>query len=365
MEGNVEINDAGGLKGRRVVVKSIGAYMDRGIMQWSDKIWKLCGMSTGLWIAKWLTKSYPKILMYHRFDKEASWRRLGAHAFEKQIRLLLENCNVIRLRELVSSAHTGKPLPPNSIVITIDDGYEDFYTYAFPILKKYQVPATIYVTTGFIDKKIWMWPDLIDYVLRNTTYKSYSIFTRERLRKFHIAGEKGRRRAWNELADYCLTLDEKDKQRFLNEVAEELRVNVPTEPIREYKALSWWQIEEMIQYGVDIGCHTKTHPRLTAIAVGSQMEEIRGAKNRIEEITNVPVDSFAYPNGTKLDYDEKTKSIVREAGYKSAVVAYTDGARLTDMYELRRYSVGNDINHFRKIICGIELISTRIKSVAE
>ncbi len=334
-------------------------------MQWSGTIRKLCSTSTGLRIAKWLTKSYPKILMYHRFDEDAAWRRVGAHAFETQIRLIKENCNVIGLKELVSSARTGRSFQPNSIVITVDDGYEDFYLYAFPILKKYQVPATVYVTTDFIDGKMWMWPDVIDYILRKTAYKDYSIFTRGRMRTFHIAGEKGRRRAWNELADYCLTLAEKEKQCFLNEVAEDLRVNVPVEPVHKYKALSWRQIEEMIKYGIEIGGHTKTHPRLTAIEPCRKRTEINESKNRIEEVTNYPADSFAYPNGTKQDCDEETKSIVRETGYKSAAVAYTDGARLTDLYELKRFSVGNDMRHFKKIICGMELISTRIKNVTE
>jgi len=53
-------------------------------------------------------------------------------------------------------------LKANSVLLTVDDGYQDFYNLAFPILKKYEVPATVFFTTDFIDKRIWLWHDLLN-----------------------------------------------------------------------------------------------------------------------------------------------------------------------------------------------------------
>ena len=90
----------------------------------------------GLKISKLLTKNYPKVLMYHRFSKNNEHGKLNLDIFNRQLKEVKDNFNVLSLTEVCEGLEHGK-LSQNTIVITIDDGYDDFYNYAYPLLKKY------------------------------------------------------------------------------------------------------------------------------------------------------------------------------------------------------------------------------------
>ena len=85
--------------------------------------------------------------------------------FAKQIEFIVKRYNVIPLMDLVGHLERGKRIPRRSAVITFDDGWRDNFVYAFPVLKKYQVPATIFLTTGFIGTTKLFWPERLISIL--------------------------------------------------------------------------------------------------------------------------------------------------------------------------------------------------------
>lgn len=100
---------------------------------------------------------YPKytvpILMYHYMGGDRGSLTVSPESFERQMKYLRDHdYQVISLDEFVEGKMAGKDFPHNTVVITFDDGIEDNYTEAFPILKKYQIPATIFVITGLVGK---------------------------------------------------------------------------------------------------------------------------------------------------------------------------------------------------------------------
>ena len=116
-------------------------------------------LTFGLWFGLIVSRHYTvPILMYHYInDGEPSRSRLGVSpkSFERQMRFLKEHkYNVLALDELVDLIKYKKSLPPNTIAITFDDGYLDNYTNAFPILKKYELPAAIFVVINMIGKRL-------------------------------------------------------------------------------------------------------------------------------------------------------------------------------------------------------------------
>jgi hypothetical protein len=104
------------------------------------------------------------ILTYHRFSPFDADGRTSACAFEEQVQYLTSNFQVIPLLELVEHMEFGISLPPGIASITIDDGYEDAYQIAFPILKKYKAPATLFVVSSFIDRAAWLWTDKLRFI---------------------------------------------------------------------------------------------------------------------------------------------------------------------------------------------------------
>ena len=93
------------------------------------------------------------ILTYHNFTKdEGSSYKINIVEFEKQMNYLaIHNYSVISLSELLKGLRTDQ-LPPKPIVITVDDGFKSTYTLAYPVLKKYNLPATLFLYTDFIEK---------------------------------------------------------------------------------------------------------------------------------------------------------------------------------------------------------------------
>src|SRR5262245_54886386 len=111
-----------------------------------------------------------QILGYHKVspDQHPFFEPLHPDTFEQQMRFLKSCYTVLSLAELVSRSMRGD-VPERAVAITFDDGYRDNYEYAFPILKKYQFPATIFVATGAIGTRELIWHDQIFDAFRFAT----------------------------------------------------------------------------------------------------------------------------------------------------------------------------------------------------
>lgn len=100
------------------------------------------------------------ILMYHSIDYTQDKKNkmvVSPEVFEAQMKFLRDrHYNVIPLEKAVGYISQKKRPPAKTLAITIDDGYEDNFKYAYPIFKKYNIPATIFVITGLVGKEGFM-----------------------------------------------------------------------------------------------------------------------------------------------------------------------------------------------------------------
>jgi peptidoglycan/xylan/chitin deacetylase (PgdA/CDA1 family) len=128
-------------------------------------------------------KSAPagSVLMYHSVGPTIECGSLQPHRFEEQLAYLAEHRVVISLRELADSRRAGRPLPANSVVITFDDGFEDNYTHAFPLLMRYGLKATIFLTTRFVD-------GAVDITARWPAYRGLPPLNWTQVREMRAAG---------------------------------------------------------------------------------------------------------------------------------------------------------------------------------
>jgi len=118
-------------------------------------------------IRRKFTKSQVTILMYHRVSPvKDSWslEPLSPQEFERQITYFCRNYEIIPLEGLASCIRQRDTLPERAVIITLDDGYKDNYLYAYPVLKKYHIPAAIFLTTGNISTdKIFWWDKAVNH----------------------------------------------------------------------------------------------------------------------------------------------------------------------------------------------------------
>ncbi len=106
--------------------------------------------------------NYISILMYHRVGDFYSIKNHRA-LYCKRKRFALQmwflrffKYNVISMDEVVHLLSSNNPIPPRSIALTFDDGYYDFYKFAYPVLKRYNFPSTVYVLSELVGKKaLW------------------------------------------------------------------------------------------------------------------------------------------------------------------------------------------------------------------
>lgn len=127
----------------------------------------LCG---ALNVQRFLTRHRPRILVYHRISNQLYTSGISIECFEKQMAYIKKRLRIISVSQLVDESKKVQ-LQPHTLALTFDDGYADFYYNAWPILRKYNIPATLYVPSGFADQSQWLWPDLIKiYFDRSSKY---------------------------------------------------------------------------------------------------------------------------------------------------------------------------------------------------
>jgi len=239
------------------------------------------------------------------------------------------------LADLVSKIRERKPIPANAVALTFDDGYRDNYEVAFPILQKYGVPATIFLTTSFIDQKDVPWNDKVTFALKHTHLKTLTFKYRDEEFCYPLGDIADRLNARDKILWLLRHVAHEDKLRLVYEITRSLSV---TDFDYLWKSmLTWDQVREMHQRGIGLGAHTITHPILTRLPLDKAQHEIEGSKRAIEAAIGAPIQLFAYPAGTRADVSHAIKEVVRRSGFQGAVTTiFGFNSPETDPYALRR-----------------------------
>lgn len=316
----------------------------------------------GYAMARQLTRDHPRILMYHRFCAAPTPGRVSAAVLHEQARLLARHHHPMSLTQLAAILRAGETPPPDTIVFTIDDGYRDFHDVAWPILREHGVPATFFVTTGFVDGALWLWPDQIGWLL------DHAETLPERLASCGIALDAGARQArsagaaWQLLIDHLLAQSDTRKHELIALLAAELGLTLPARAPDDYAPVSWDQLRRMQDEGLDIGGHTHTHPTLPKVAAADLPGELDHCLARLDAELGTRPRTFCYPNGQPVDYSAAVAAAVERAGFTCAVVAHADAARHDDLYALRRHVGSENMFQFHKSVSGLEWFGHRLRA---
>lgn len=256
--------------------------------------------------------------------------------FERQVQFLKKNADVVGIADLEQVFQR----PRRAILITFDDGYRDNYELAFPVLKQEKVPATFFITSGFIDDSPISWWDEIAWMVRNGTASELRSPTTEGT-PLPLGTPEEKEAAINQLLLFYKDLPTSQTEQFLNELAETTGSGRSPAGLGRDLWMDWGMIREMDQSGMDIGGHTVTHPVLSCTSVQNQRQEIFESKRRIESELGHSISAFSYPVGQPNSFTEETKRLLKEAGYQWAFSFSGGFSRLDhpDAFDLPRVAV--------------------------
>jgi peptidoglycan/xylan/chitin deacetylase (PgdA/CDA1 family) len=302
------------------------------------------------------------ILTYHRVVSDEMLRQEVIQAgmyvrtttFAAHLAYLREWFEVVSLDRLLDLWRGGEiDHAKRYCAITFDDGWRDNYQEAFPLLKKYGLPATIFLATDYVGTAQWFWPDQLMLLLeqaRGSTCLSSRraaalavLLEIMELVPMPIDGVYRDLRS-SEVLDHdgvielCKLRDAGIVRKLIDRLSQAIEVALPTRRV----LLNWDEVRDMAAQGVTFGSHSKSHRILTTIPAPDVRDEIAGSWDviRRQGVNAIPV--LCYPNG---DYNSAIQTMAKEAGYLAATSCDPglEGTAPGDAYALKRLSVHEDV----------------------
>lgn len=276
-----------------------------------------------------------QILIFHRVLAEPDPLFPDVHdatRFREFLRTLKRLYRVLPLGEGLDLLRAGR-LPAGSAALTFDDGYEDNYSVALPILKEEGVPATIFVATGFLDGGR-MFNDTVWESFRQTTCDGADLDFIG-LGQVAIGSWDDRRRLSGKVIEAIKYLNCDDRDRAAHRVAEALKASP-----RNDLMMSTEQVARLPADIITVGAHTHSHPILTQLPDEEARNDIERGRARLEQIRGERIELFAYPNGVPgRDYVRSHVGMVRDLGFRAAVTTAV-GAHVGsgDYYQIPRFT---------------------------
>jgi peptidoglycan/xylan/chitin deacetylase (PgdA/CDA1 family) len=301
------------------------------------------------------------ILMYHRVAdiKTDPWRlSVSPQHFSEHLEVLQTMACSQRLDRLAHALQQGK-IPRRSVVITFDDGYADNLTTAKPLLERFHIPATFFLSTGCIEghREFW-WDELERLILQPLILPDkLQLSIKGKLYEWDLDGdvtlnddrmrENISWRAWEEapgirheiyylLWQLLKPLEDNERQHLLDQMLQWVGTQ---SLIRSTHSLLRPEEISLLAQGdmIEVGAHSATHVSLPSHSLSYQRDEINGSKRYLEELLGNPLTSFSYPYG---DYTPETMALVKDAGFSCACSSHAGGVLLnSDHFQLPRLQV--------------------------
>jgi peptidoglycan/xylan/chitin deacetylase (PgdA/CDA1 family) len=256
------------------------------------------------------------ILCYHRIGTGGIpyYSELPAKEFEKQMRFLSAHYRILPLGQLLKEM-ADPSAKTQAVALTFDDGYRGLYNEALPILTKYKIPATVYLTAGAIESGDPAWYDKI--------FLTVLVYPKDTLeiqldapRRFPLPSKQARLAAAVEIVSKLRRVSNLERRARCVEL--ENLVSMPADGLAD-RMLNWKQVREMQQQGIEFGAHTMTHPAMSRLEPQEAERELRESKQLIEDRLQTPVQDFAYPFGQPWDCSPEVEQQIARMGFRSAV----------------------------------------------
>jgi peptidoglycan/xylan/chitin deacetylase (PgdA/CDA1 family) len=279
------------------------------------------------------------ILCYHRVGTGGVpyHSEMDPRIFDAQMAFLRQAYRVVTIDQLCRELSDAEPEAASgkqAVAITFDDGYQDVHTYAFPILRKYGLPATVYLAAAAIETGEVPWYDRIFALAMLSGSENLSLGSATP-RRFPLTSRASRLHAAAEIVR-TMRREYTNQERITACAELERACGLPTAALHG-RMLTWDQIREMQEDGICFGAHTMNHPAVGRLSVSEYQDELLQSKHLLEQELQRPVEHFAFPFGLPSDLSPETCSVVPGYGYRSAATTvWGVNTPRTNRYFLRR-----------------------------
>ena len=234
-----------------------------------------------------------------------------ADEFDTMMGWVQKQFTVIPLAEGVQRLINGS-LPPAAAAITFDDGYRDNLEVAAPILKRRNLPATLFVASGFVDGGI-MFNDMVIEAIRRTSMPVLEL-AELGIAPLPLGSWVERRDAVSRLLPAIKHLPAPRRGEVVASLGVRAQVTLPDDLMMTKK-----QLRDFAGLGFEIGAHTENHPILAVLPDDHAYREITRGREQLEDMIDKRVGLFAYPNGRwGKDFDERHVAMAKACGFDAA-----------------------------------------------
>jgi peptidoglycan/xylan/chitin deacetylase (PgdA/CDA1 family) len=299
-----------------------------------------------------------RILAYHRVDlPESKSDRLDPTLlsatpgqFSHQMHFLAQHYRVLALDDLLSALDSARALPPCSVLVTFDDGYRDFRDYAWTVLQRWQIPATLFVATNYPggDGQGFWWDRLYHAIAVTARQELYH----PQLGSWPLVNAHQKAQAFENVT---LLIKGMEHQRAMV-VVDEIGEHLEAPPNGAADLLTWQEIRRMNTAGLSVCAHSRSHANLSALTLQGARQEIVGAQGDLRRELGQTWPVFAYPYGQSADISAGLMEILRDAGFRAAMTTIPGHNVMgrTDPLRLRRVGLAPHLSleEFRLALTG-------------
>lgn len=287
------------------------------------------------------------IFLFHGVVREHSYairnytrKHVSEAFFEGCLTELKQHGNPVSMDDVVTYFHEGIPFPPYSFAITFDDGFENNYSVAAPVLRKHGVPATFYVTTDFVDRNQMSWVDKIEFCFEDVGTGRILLPWSEESTTF--SSPQDARSLLDDIRSKVKADPELDVDQLVETIFNQcnrVEVHATDDPLD--KKMTWAQVAELHnEFLFTIGGHTHTHPIMSFLSHETLVDEVDVSVRLLKEKAGVEATHYSYPEGLAHCYNEDVIQLLKSRGVICCPTAIT-GTNMpgADLFHLRRIMV--------------------------
>lgn len=274
------------------------------------------------------------VLMYHRILPPGvdAWRlNVSPRNFAEQLDVLRSKTRPVSLRSMAADVRSAS-VAARSVAVTFDDGYVNNLELGLPVLEKFDVPATVFVATGYTSSRREFWWDELEQLLVHEralpSRLTLAVGTWQREWELGSAADAGhdlsgtapaakpgsRLWAYHDIWLALRTLSDDARREALRQIGDWCGESATLRP--SYRAMTPDEVASMAAHPlIEIGAHTVTHPWLTELPAPAQRQEILNSRGALETWLGAPVTSFSYPFG---GWSPSMRTLLQKEGFEFA-----------------------------------------------